>query len=172
MSLNPEQAGGGRDEGQGVGHQRQGALPDLKQESFSTWAWNTASNALFALAKLSGVVATTVGDMRDGLEYGGRLQLRREFDRVEDGVTMRHLQNDLVSCVFRTSRVEHEGARELRESIDIVRRDLPGGIILQYTDGVLVSGYTNGVPRVWFHPDEVEIAEGLLKAALAALGEE
>ena len=163
---------------QNKGSRRTESQPDLSAASFSSRAWsaanavgNAAGSALLSFAKFTGIViGTNVAHMEEGLKYGGRLELRTDMpNRIDDGVTTRYFENAMVSCIYTVSRSECEGALELRESIDLIRKDMRGGAILYFTDGVLVGGITNATHRWGFHPQEIEIADRLLKRVLEAV---
>jgi hypothetical protein len=125
-----------------------------------------ARNGVLQVASFSGlVVKTDVSDMERGLIDGGDLSVvSMDADyRGKKNTPLVRLENDLASCIYSTYSFKKEGREQLRETIDMVRKDMPGGVILAFVDGRLVGGITNAVRRVSFDTEEQKTAERLLR---------
>lgn len=148
---------------------KRGSESDLSKASlpprFIARALELAGEGMLKIARFSGlVIDTNVADMQQGLSEGGALSVRyltRDY-RGEQNVPLHHIENASISCVYRVSSATNSGRDELRETIDMIRKDMLGGVILNFTDGHLIGGITNAVRRVYFDPEEQGIAERLL----------
>jgi hypothetical protein len=121
-----------------------------------------AVEGILSLAKFSGFIITTnVADMEQGLSNGGDLHIEPHAIS-QPNIQGWKIQNSLISCIYLRSISIGPFGHEMRESLHLIRTDLPGGVILEFTDEVLVGGITNTVRRISFLPQEIEIGERLL----------
>ena len=112
-----------------------------------------------------GIIDTNVLDMEQGFQSGGEIKASKHIAnyRGQIDVPLIKLDNDAISCIYTVSTVMGINRRELRESLDIIRKDMEGGTIFYFTDGKITHGITNAVTRFMFSPEEIETAGRIRK---------